>query len=60
MAHTAHHTPVLPPHPDTNLARDCTQCLGWGTVVTRDGDHELCHTCQPDPGGREDSSRFTR
>ncbi|ANP52634.1 hypothetical protein J2Z21_000143 [Streptomyces griseochromogenes] len=54
MAHIAHHTPLLPPHPDLRRARNCTQCLGWGTVVTRDGDHELCLTCQPDPGDRED------
>ncbi|WP_225810758.1 hypothetical protein [Streptomyces spinosus] len=51
MAHGAHRTPSLPPHPDLTLARDCEQCLGWGTVVTRDGDHELCHSCQPDPLG---------
>ncbi|MET8772028.1 hypothetical protein [Streptomyces sp. NPDC004658] len=49
MAHGAHRSPFLPPHPDLTLARDCEQCLGWGTVVTRDGDHELCHLCQLDP-----------
>ncbi|MFF9024603.1 hypothetical protein [Streptomyces eurythermus] len=49
MAHGAHRSPLLPPHPDLALARDCEQCLGWGTVVTRDGHHELCHTCQPGP-----------
>ncbi|MFE1193892.1 hypothetical protein [Streptomyces olivaceoviridis] len=52
MAHGAHRNP-FPPHPDLTLARDCEQCLGWGTVVTRDGDHELCHSCQPDPAGGE-------
>ncbi|MDO0929239.1 hypothetical protein QQY24_28930 [Streptomyces sp. TG1A-8] len=54
MAHGAHHSPHgphLPPHPDLYLARGCEHCLGWGTVVTRDGEHELCHTCQPGPGG---------
>ncbi|MEU2439627.1 hypothetical protein ACFY9A_07550 [Streptomyces rubradiris] len=49
MAHGAHRSPLLPPHPDLTLARDCEQCLGWGTVVTRDGRHELCHACQPGP-----------
>ncbi|MEW2288681.1 hypothetical protein [Streptomyces sp. NPDC047841] len=51
MAHGAHRDPLLPPHPDLTLARDCEQCLGWGTVVTRDGTHELCHACQPDSSG---------
>ncbi|MEU1403150.1 hypothetical protein ABZ471_12435 [Streptomyces sp. NPDC005728] len=59
MAHGAHHTPLLPPHPDVDLARDCAQCLGWGTVVTRDGAHELCRTCQPDPGDSEGGLDFT-
>ncbi|WP_208902671.1 hypothetical protein [Streptomyces incarnatus] len=45
MAHGAHRT-LMPPRPDLDLARDCEVCLGWGTVVTRDGDHELCHMCQ--------------
>ncbi|MEU1008694.1 hypothetical protein ACIP4Y_31610 [Streptomyces sp. NPDC088810] len=53
MAYGAHRSPLLPPHPDLSLARDCEQCLGWGTVVTRDGDHELCHVCQPDPADGE-------
>ncbi|MFF5029566.1 hypothetical protein ACWERI_29800 [Streptomyces collinus] len=48
MAHGARNSPCLPPHPDLTLARDCEHCLGWGTVVTRDGAHELCRTCQPD------------
>ncbi|MBL1082565.1 hypothetical protein JK359_11320 [Streptomyces actinomycinicus] len=51
MTYGAHRTPVLPPHPDLGLARDCELCLGWGTVVTRDGDHELCRACQPDGHG---------
>ncbi|AOR36406.1 hypothetical protein BFF78_39890 [Streptomyces fodineus] len=50
MTYGADRTHVLPPQPDLSLARDCEQCLGWGTVVTRDGDHELCHTCQDTPG----------
>ncbi|CAL9323658.1 hypothetical protein [Streptomyces sp. SudanB182_2057] len=49
MAHGAHRSPLLPPHPDLTLARDCEQCLGWGTVVTGDGHHELCRACQPGP-----------
>lgn len=49
MAYGAHHSPFPPPHPDLGLARHCEHCLGWGTVVTRDGEHELCRTCQPDP-----------
>ncbi|MET8248069.1 hypothetical protein ABZV31_28895 [Streptomyces sp. NPDC005202] len=47
MAYGAHHNPTPPPHPDLSLARDCDHCLGWGTVITRDGHHELCETCQP-------------
>ncbi|MFF5533576.1 hypothetical protein ACFY71_13980 [Streptomyces cinerochromogenes] len=56
MAYGAHRSPLLPPRPDLALARDCEQCLGWGTVVTRDGDHELCHLCQPDPVTDEGTS----
>lgn len=53
MAYGAHHSPTPPPRPDLDLARDCEHCLGWGTVVTQDGRHELCDTCQfaPDDGG---------
>ncbi|MEU6406593.1 hypothetical protein [Streptomyces sp. NPDC046985] len=50
MAYGAPHSPAPPPRPDLGLARDCEHCLGWGTVVTRDGAHELCETCQPEPG----------
>ncbi|MFB7510121.1 hypothetical protein [Streptomyces broussonetiae] len=53
MAHGAQRSPLLPPRPDLDLARECEVCLGWGTVVTRDGDHELCHACQPASGGDE-------
>ncbi|GAA2231999.1 hypothetical protein [Streptomyces nogalater] len=53
MAHGAHGSPLLPPRPDPVLARDCDQCLGWGSVVTRDGHHELCPACQPGPTGRQ-------
>lgn len=28
------------------LARDCEACHEWGTVVTPEGRHELCPTCQ--------------
>ncbi|WEO99371.1 hypothetical protein A6P39_038015 [Streptomyces sp. FXJ1.172] len=58
MAHGAHLSPLLPPRPDLALARDCEVCLGWGTVVTRDGDHELCHACQPGLGDDESTARF--
>ncbi|MFJ7149237.1 hypothetical protein ACIQVT_13705 [Streptomyces sp. NPDC100445] len=54
MAYGAHRSPLLPPHPDLSRARDCEQCLGWGTVVTRDGDHELCHACQRHHGDGEE------
>ncbi|MFE2103911.1 MULTISPECIES: hypothetical protein [unclassified Streptomyces] len=57
MAYGAHHSPFPSPHPDLRLARDCTQCLGWGTVVTRDGDHALCLSCQPDQGHGENGLR---
>ncbi|MEU6476432.1 hypothetical protein ABZ858_05990 [Streptomyces sp. NPDC047017] len=51
MAYGAHHSPTPPPHPDVHRARDCEQCLGWGTVITPDGHHELCDTCQQAPDG---------
>ncbi|MBV2356263.1 hypothetical protein KUM39_18085 [Streptomyces sp. J2-1] len=51
MAHGVPHHALPIPRPDLGLARDCEHCLGWGTVVTRDGEHQLCHTCQPGPGG---------
>ncbi|MEU5539575.1 hypothetical protein [Streptomyces sp. NPDC020362] len=57
MAYGAHHPPALP-HPDLRLARNCEHCLGWGTIVTRDGDHELCCTCQPDTGDGESELGF--
>ncbi|GGX96793.1 hypothetical protein [Streptomyces anandii] len=53
MAYGAHPSPTPPPHPDMGLARDCEHCLGWGTVITRDGDHELCDTCQLATDGDE-------
>ncbi|MBC2864814.1 hypothetical protein H1R13_07340 [Streptomyces mexicanus] len=53
MAYGAHHSPTPPPHPDLARARDCEHCLGWGTVITRDGDHRLCDTCQPDADGAD-------
>ncbi|WP_445528432.1 hypothetical protein [Streptomyces cyslabdanicus] len=48
MAYGPHHNATPPPRPDLGLARDCEDCLGWGTVVTHDGRHELCATCQCD------------
>ncbi|MEW2625051.1 hypothetical protein [Streptomyces sp. NPDC048106] len=50
MVPGAHPSHVPPPHPDLGSARDCERCLGWGTVVTLDGQHELCPDCQPAPG----------
>ncbi|MFJ5215715.1 hypothetical protein ACIP98_13435 [Streptomyces sp. NPDC088354] len=35
------------PHADPALARDCTYCRGWGTIITDLGRHELCPHCQP-------------
>ena len=58
MAYGAHPRPFPPPHPDLGLAHDCEHCLGWGTVVTRDGDHELCRTCQTDPDDGENGRGF--
>ncbi|MFF5854604.1 hypothetical protein ACFY8B_03030 [Streptomyces sp. NPDC012751] len=60
MAYGAHRSPLLPPRPDLGLARDCESCLGWGTVVTRDGEHELCHACQPGFGGDGEGSATPR
>ncbi|WP_251091854.1 hypothetical protein [Streptomyces sp. Caat 7-52] len=56
MPYGAQRSPLLPPRPDLSLARDCELCLGWGTVVTRDGEHELCHECQPDPADGRDAT----
>ncbi|MEU6091523.1 hypothetical protein ABZ865_33050 [Streptomyces sp. NPDC047085] len=60
MAYGAQHSPFSNPHPDLRLARDCDHCLGWGTVVTRDGTHELCRTCQPEPDLGTDGYGFWR
>lgn len=32
---------------DSSRSKDCTECRGWGTVVTDDGCHQLCPVCQP-------------
>ncbi|MFF7899896.1 hypothetical protein ACFZCV_14035 [Streptomyces sp. NPDC007920] len=48
MAYGADHNATPPPHPDLGPARGCEACLGWGTVVTDDGHHELCVSCQQD------------
>ncbi|MET9879398.1 hypothetical protein ABZZ36_32945 [Actinacidiphila glaucinigra] len=34
------------PRANVELARECRPCLGWGTVVTDEGRHELCPDCQ--------------
>ncbi|MGW4566455.1 hypothetical protein ACWEN3_30010 [Streptomyces sp. NPDC004561] len=57
MAYGAHRSPLLPPHPDLVRARGCEHCLGWGTVVTREGEHELCLTCQQDPRDNDGTIR---
>ncbi|MEU1541019.1 hypothetical protein ABZ461_23450 [Actinacidiphila glaucinigra] len=36
------------PRANVELARECRPCLGWGTVVTDEGRHELCPDCQDD------------
>ncbi|GHF84501.1 hypothetical protein GCM10018787_36620 [Streptomyces thermodiastaticus] len=41
------------PRPDLALARDCEHCRGWGTVITRDGDHLLCAVRQPVAGAAD-------
>lgn len=42
-------TPAPDPTPRANaaLAADCDHCNGWGSVITRQGRHELCPVCQP-------------
>lgn len=40
------------PHADPALARDCTHCRGWGTIITDLGRHELCPHCQHVPVSR--------
>ncbi|MEU6467157.1 hypothetical protein [Streptomyces sp. NPDC046976] len=50
MVHAARPSHVPPPHPDLSRARDCERCLGWGTVVSPGGEHELCPSCQRAPG----------
>ena len=48
MAHTARPGPGTPvARPDLVLAQDCNKCIGWGSVVTPEGRHELCPACQP-------------
>ncbi|MGI5413907.1 DUF6207 family protein [Streptomyces chartreusis] len=39
------------PHADPALARDCSVCLGWGSVITGRGSYELCPECQSGPDG---------
>jgi hypothetical protein len=46
MAHEANPSPVPAPRANPALARDCTDCLGWGTLITREGVHQLCPNCQ--------------
>lgn len=54
MAHGADHAPSTAPRADLARAAGCEVCLGWGTVVTDDGRHELCPACQT--GGRSAQS----
>jgi len=48
MAHGAHTAPQPVPRANPVRARDCEVCLGWGTVITDEGRHELCLACQTD------------
>jgi hypothetical protein len=48
MAHAAHAAPRPLPRANPVLARGCEMCLGWGTVITDEGQHELCPACQTD------------
>jgi hypothetical protein len=45
------HGPAAPPdpnpHANATLADGCQTCNGWGSVITPQGHHELCLTCQP-------------
>jgi hypothetical protein len=42
------------PRADPVLARGCTVCRGWGSVITDQGHHELCPECQ---SGTDDDDR---
>jgi hypothetical protein len=46
MPHGARGAVRPAPRPNVGLARSCEECLGWGTVVTDEGRHELCPACQ--------------
>ncbi|GAA3810128.1 hypothetical protein [Streptomyces chiangmaiensis] len=48
MIHGATPAPDPAPRADTALAVDCAMCNGWGSVVTSQGQHELCPSCQPE------------
>jgi hypothetical protein len=48
MAYGADAAPEPAPRADPLLARGCEVCLGWGTVITDAGLHELCPGCQTD------------
>ncbi len=48
MTRGAEGMPYPTPRADVDLARECGACLGWGTVVTDQGRHELCPDCQGD------------
>lgn len=42
--------PASNPRADAALAAGCDTCNGWGSVITSQGRHELCLTCQPRAG----------
>lgn len=64
MHHGAHPAPAPAPRADVALARGCTECRGWGSVITDSGRHELCSACQRTPEdalpGDEDPSGPSR
>jgi hypothetical protein len=51
MAHRAIvAAPASNPRADAALAAGCGTCNGWGSVITSQGRHELCLTCQARAG----------
>ncbi|MEU7060264.1 hypothetical protein [Streptomyces sp. NPDC046197] len=40
-------SPAPNPRANAAWAIGCEECNGWGSVITSQGHHELCLTCQP-------------
>ncbi len=61
MSYGASAAPDPIPRANAALAVGCDQCNGWGTVITSQGRHRLCLTCQSrvDQESR-DSSNMSR